>query len=152
MLCVLPFLLSNSPAKSFLLSFRFLLLFSCPAFACSPAWLPVLSAFLPFVLLSWLCGLAFGVGWVVGFLSLSEGFRYKKKGRALRPFLRCLFALILSNINPHIFRLGFHKIPLYLHILSGCGRFLLFQPSCVPAALHPLNTGRCFRALLALLG
>ena len=45
---------------------------------------------------SWSClvFLAFGVGWVVGFLSLSDGFRYKKKGRGLRPFLRsCVVVL-----------------------------------------------------------
>lgn len=76
----------------FCLSFSSLvLLSSCPAFACSSAWLPALPAFLLFVLPSWLCGLAFGVGWVVGFLSLSDGFRHKKKGRnSLRPLLsRC---------------------------------------------------------------
>ena len=133
-------------------AFRFLLLSSCPALvllsSCSPAWLPALPAFLLFVLFSWLCGLAFGVG----FLSLSDGFRYKKKGRALRPFLRCLFALILSDINPYIFRLGFHRIRHYLCKLSGCGRFLLSLPACVPAALHPSNTGRCFRGVPALSG
>ena len=90
--------------------------------------------------------------WVVGFLSLSDGFRYKKKGRVLRHFLRFLFALILLDINPYIFLLGFHKIPPYLHILSGCGRFLLSLPAFVPAALQSSNTGRCFRGLLALLG
>ena len=136
-------------------SFAYLLLpfvfFSCPLVllsSCSPAWLPALPAFLLFVLFSWLCGLAFGVG----FLSLSDGFRYKKKGRALRPFLRCLFALILSDINPCIFRLGFHRIRLYLCKLSGCGRFLLSLPACVPAVLHPSNTGRCLRGVPALSG
>ena len=122
---------------SFCLSFSSLVLLSC-----------FRPALLLFVLFSWLCGLAFGVG----FLSLSDGFRYKKKGRALRPFLWCLFALILSDINSYIFRLGFHRIRLYLCKLSGCGRFLLSLPDCVPAALHPSNTGRCFRGLPALLG
>ena len=127
-------------------AFRFLLFSSCPSFS-------------PFVLLlscfpAWLLLLVFGSACVVvvGFLSLSDGFRHKKKGRALRPFLRCLFALILSNINPYIFRLGFHKIPPYLHILSGCGLFLLSLPACVPALLHPSNIGRCFRGLPALSG
>ena len=136
-------------------AFRFLLLSSCPLFfSFRPALvlLPCLASALGLVLFSWLCGLAFGVGWVVGFLSLSDGFRYKKKGRGLRPFLRCLFALILSNINPCIFPLGFHKIPPYLHILSGCGRFLLSLPACVLAVLHPSNTGRYFRGVPALSG
>ena len=129
----------------FRLSFSSLFL-SCPAFvlllSCFPAWflLLVLSCFLGFV------------GLAVGFLSLSDGFRNKKKGRVLRPFLRSLFALILLDINPYIFLLGFHKIPPYLHILSGCGRFLLSLPAFVPAALQSSNTGRCFRGLLALLG
>ena len=129
----------------FRLSFSSLFL-SCPAFvlllSCFPAWLLllVLSCFLGFV------------GLAVGFLSLSDGFRNKKKGRVLRPFLRCLFALILLDINPYIFLLGFHKIPPYLHILSGCGRFLLSLPAFVPAALQSSNTGRYFRGLPALLG
>ena len=50
-------------------AFRFLLLSSCPA----------LPAFLLFVLLSWLCGLAFGVGLVVVSFSLSD---YTQKERA----------------------------------------------------------------------
>ena len=129
----------------FRLSFSSLFLY-CPAFvlllSCFPAWLLllVLSCFLGFV------------GLAVGFLSLSDGFRNKKKGRVLRPFLRCLFALILLDINPYIFLLGFHKIPQYLHILSGCGRFLLSLPAFVPAALQSSNTGRYFRGLPALLG
>ena len=77
--------------------FRFLLLSSCPAFACSLAWLSALLAFLLFVLLSWLCGLAFGVGWVVGFLSLSDGFRYEKGAHFLRPFLRCVVGWLLES-------------------------------------------------------
>ena len=124
--------------------------FSCPLVLLSLALLLGFVACFP----AWLLLLVFGVACVVvvGFLSLSDGFRYKKKGRALRPFLRCLFALILSNINPYIFRLGFHKIRLYLHILSDCGRFLLSLPACVPALLHSSNTGRCFRGLPALSG
>ena len=141
MACLLLFL-------SFCLSpfaFRF---FSCPVsvllsclascFACFPA--------------PCLVFLALWLGFGVGFLSLSDGFRYTKKGRALRPFLWCLFALILSDINPYIFRLGFHRIRLYLCKLSCCGRFLLSLPACVPALLHSSNTGRCFRGLPALLG
>ena len=71
------------------------LFLSCPLLSslfllssCSPAWLPALPAFLLFVLLSWLCGLAFGVGWVVVSFSLADGFRHKKKWRkvfSLRP-------------------------------------------------------------------
>ena len=129
----------------FRLSFSSLFL-SCPAFvlllSCFPAWLLllVLSCFLGFV------------GLAVGFLSLSDGFRNKKKGRVLRPFLRCLFALILLDINPYIFLLGFHKMPPYLHMLSGCGRFSLSLPAFVLAALQSSNTGRYFRGLPALLG
>ena len=93
----------------------FCLLFSLfVLLSCSPAWLPALPAFLLFVLISWLCGLAFSVGWVVGFLSLSDGFRYKKKGRSVlvRPLLPCcsfvyMFSAFLSvasfvfeNIHP----------------------------------------------------
>ena len=49
-------------------------------------WLPALLA----LLLFWLCGLVSLLGWVVGFLSLSDGFRHKKKGRnSLRPLLSC---------------------------------------------------------------
>ena len=51
---------------------------------------PALPAFLLFVLLSWLCGLVYWLGWGVCFLSLSDGFRYKKRGANLRPFMRCL--------------------------------------------------------------
>ena len=115
---------------------------------CCP-WLVLLAAWLLLLVLS--CFLGF-VGLAVGFLSLSDGFRNKKKGRVLRPFLRCLFALILLDINPYIFLLGFHKIPPYLHILSGCGRFSLSLPAFVPAALQSSNTGRYFRGLPALLG
>lgn len=85
-----------------LLPFCPLVFFSCPLVqlsSSSPAWLPALSAFLLFVLISWLCGLAFGVGWVVGFLSLSDGFRYKKKGRFLRPFLRCVVSWLLESVT-----------------------------------------------------
>ena len=124
-------------------AFRFLLFSSLVLLSCFVSWL----ASFPALLVFWSACVV-----VVGFLSLSDGFRHKKKGRVLRPFLRCLFALILSNINPYIFQLGFHRIRLYLHILSGCGRFLLSLPACVPAALHPSNTGRCFRGLPALLG
>ena len=63
-------------------AFRFLLLSSCPllfSFRSALVLLPCLASALGLVLLSWLCGLAFGVGWVVGFLSLSDGFRYKKE-------------------------------------------------------------------------
>ena len=71
---VLPFILSNSPANSPFIGV--VLLLSC------------LAAFLLFVLLSWLCGLAFGVGWVVVSFSLADDFRHKKKGRnSLRPLL-----------------------------------------------------------------
>ena len=85
----------------FRLSFSSFLLFSSLVLlsSCSPAWLPALPAFLLFVLFSWLCGLAFGVGWVVGFLSLSDGFRHKKKGRVLRPFLRCVVSWLLESVT-----------------------------------------------------
>ena len=74
-------------------AFRFLLFSSCPllfSFRSALVLLPCLASALGLVLLSWLCGLAFGVGWVVGFLSLSDGFGHKKKGRnSLRPLLSC---------------------------------------------------------------
>ena len=68
------------------LSFCPFVFLSCSAFvACFP-WLPALLA----LLLFWLCGLVCLLGWVVGFLSLSDGFRHKKKGRNfLRPLLSC---------------------------------------------------------------
>ena len=69
------------------LSFCPFVFLSCSAFvACFP-WLPALLA----LLLFWLCGLVCLLGWVVGFLSLSDGFRHKKKGRKvfLRPLLSC---------------------------------------------------------------
>ena len=71
-----------------------LVFFSCPLVllsSCSPAWLPALPASLLFVLLSWLCGLAFGVGWVVVSFSLSD-YTQKRKGAKccyLRPLLFC---------------------------------------------------------------
>ena len=69
----------------FCLSFSsFPLLSSCPAFVLLSCLASCLACFPAFCL----AFLAFGVGWVVGFLSLSDGFRYKKKGRVLRPFLR----------------------------------------------------------------
>ena len=121
-----------------------LVLSSAPAFvllSCSASWL----AFFPAL------GLL-GLACVGCSLSLSDGIRYEKRGAFLRPFLWSCVALILSNINPYIFRLGFHKIRLYWCKLSGCGRFLLSLPAFVPALLHPSNTGRCFRGLPALLG
>ena len=127
-------------------AFRFLLFLSCPLVLLSSCLASCLACFPA------LC-LAFLALWVGCWLfSPSDGLDTKKGAHFLLPFLRCLFALILSNINPYIFRLDFHKIPPYLHILSGCGRFLLSLPACVPAALHPSNTGRCFRGLPALLG
>ena len=59
---VLPFFLSFCLYVVLSFAFRFLLLSSCPA----------LHAFLLFVLLSWLCGLAFSVGWVVVSFSLTD--------------------------------------------------------------------------------
>ena len=70
----LPFILSNSPANSPFVG---------------------LGLFLVLVLRSWLCGLICGRVGVVGFLSLSDDFRYKKKGRALRPFLCCVVGFML---------------------------------------------------------
>ena len=66
---VLPFILSNSPANSPFVG---------------------LGLFLVLVLRSWLCGLAFGVGWVVVSFSLADSFRHKKRGRnSLRPLFDC---------------------------------------------------------------
>lgn len=68
-----------------LLSFRFPLLF---CFRPALVLLPCLASALGLVLLSWLCWLAFGVGWVVVSFSLADGFRHKKKGRnSLRPLV-----------------------------------------------------------------
>ena len=105
-------------------------------YALCPTFCPFVLSFSSLVQLSssspaWLLLLVFGVACVVvvGFLFLSDGFRHKKKGRFLRPFLRFLFALILLDINAYIFRLGFHKMRLYLCKLSGCGRSLLSLPA-----------------------
>ena len=69
---------------SFCLSFSSLVLFR-PLLApfvlllsCFPAWLLLLVSL-------GLCGLSFGLGWVVGFLSLSDGFRYEKRGANCVP-------------------------------------------------------------------
>ena len=56
--------------------------------ASSLVLLPCLASALGLVLLSWLCGLAFGVGWVVGFLSLTD---YAQKERAQR-FVPCVLS------------------------------------------------------------
>ena len=79
MLRVLPFFLSFCP-----------FLFSLSAFR--PALL-LLSSVLGLVLLSWLCGLVSWCVGVVGFLSLSDDFRYEKRGANLRPFLRSCMLL-----------------------------------------------------------
>ena len=70
---------------SFCLSFSSLVFLSCFRPALLLGFLPCLL----FVLFPWLCGLAFGVGWVVGFLSLSD-YMDKKKGR--KGFAPCVLS------------------------------------------------------------
>ena len=53
--------------------------------------------------------------WVVGFLSLSDGFRYKKKGRVLRPFLwSCVVVLeCFRNYETIVGRFNPERVPCY---------------------------------------
>ena len=125
--------------------------FSCPLVLLSPA---LLLGFLPCLLsCSLSCFLCF-VAWLLVVVALFPFGRtgHEKRGAFSASLPRLCVALILSNINPCTFRLGFQKIWLYWCKLSGCGRFLLSLPACVPALLPPSNTGRCFRGLPALLG
>ena len=87
--CVFVFIFRFFSVSSCFLSFCPFVFFSCPLVllsSCSPAWLPALPAFLFFVLFSWLCGLAFGFG----FLSLSDGHAKRKGARVLPCVLACL--------------------------------------------------------------
>lgn len=99
---------------------------SCPAFACSPAWLPVLPAFLLFVLFSWLCGLAFGVGWVVVSFSLSV---YVQKERAQSVFASSLVLLwvVLYVLKHYRYLLRF-IVPVSISFANdSCDRFGAFR-------------------------
>ena len=67
---------------------------------------PLVLSFSPFVLLlscfpAWLLLLVFGSACVVvvGFLSLSDGFRYEKGAHFLRPFLRCVVSWLLESVT-----------------------------------------------------
>ena len=70
-----------------------------------------------FVLLSSACPLSLPSLslWVVGFLSLSDGFRYKKKGRVLRPFLWSCVVVLECFWNYETIVGGFNskRVPCY---------------------------------------
>ena len=76
---VLPFILSNSPANSPFVG---------------------LGLFLVLVLRSWLCGLAFGVGWVVVSFSLSD---YTQKERAQRFLLLASSLRVLLGLVAYLY-------------------------------------------------
>ena len=85
-----------------LLSFLFPLLPSCPA------WLPALPAFLLFVLISWLCGLAFGVGWVLAFFPFRTASDTKRKGAPCWCVLSwCVVGCWLDVLKHHRYFLRF---------------------------------------------
>ena len=98
----------------FVLSFSSLVLLS----PCSSALFRGLLPFLLFILLSWLCGLAFGVGWVVVSFSLSDGFRHKKKGR--KGFAPCVLACPVVGCVVVILSLQFGRLRLYTPSRQHC--------------------------------